>query len=93
LNREKNYDDLFLDLGGAIVVDGLGVQQRNSVCIFPGIVLGGYIVGNKRKIMISRLLMPAAFALGVIGLVFMSVPFVLAAMAFVALSAFDPNRS
>jgi len=42
--------------------------------------------------MISRLLMPVAFALGVIGLVFLSVPFVLAAMALAVMSGWAQNQ-
>ena len=53
-----------------------------------GIVVVGYIFRKKGESMISKLLFPVAFATACVGLVFASVPLVLAAMAITAMAGF-----
>ena len=64
-------------------------------CVFwqrHGIVGGSsdhdhrYIFRNQGESMISRILFPVAFATGCVGLVFASVPFVVAAIAITAMA-------
>jgi hypothetical protein len=47
-----------------------------------------YIFRNQGESMISRILFPVAFATGCVGLVFTSVPFIVAAMAITAMAGF-----
>ena len=74
-------------VGSDRVVDGgLVFWQRYS----PGRRFdhsrGGYIFRNQGESMISRILFPVAFATGCVGLVFASVPFVVAAIAITAMA-------
>jgi hypothetical protein len=48
----------------------------------------GYVFRNQGESMISKLLFPVAFATACVGLVFASVPLVLAAMVITAMAGF-----
>ena len=50
----------------------------------------GYVFRNQGESMISKLLFPVAFATACVGLVFESVPLVVAAMAITAMAGFVP---
>jgi len=66
--------------GGIVFWQRYGSNRRfNNGC-------GGYIFRNQGESMISRILFPVAFVTGCVGLVFASTPFVLAAMAIVAMA-------
>ena len=71
---------------GDAVCGGIVFWQRSGV-------VGGssnhghrYIFRNQGESMISKILFPVAFATGCVGLVFASVPFVVAAMAITAMA-------
>jgi hypothetical protein len=55
--------------------------QRHSIDRRLDLGRSGYVFRNQGESMISKLLFPVAFATACVGLVFASVPFVVAAMA------------
>jgi len=60
--------------------------QRHSIDRRLDLGRSGYVFRNQGESMISKLLFPVAFATGCVGLVFTSVPFVVAAMAIAAMA-------
>ena len=71
---------------GDAVCGGIVFWQWYGIVRGPGNQWHRYFFGNQGESMISKILFPVAFATGCVGLVFASVPFVVAAMAITAMA-------
>jgi hypothetical protein len=85
--RVINEYSTMVDSGDA-VRGGIVFWQRYGFVGSSGNQWHRYIFRNQGESMISKILFPVAFATGCVGLVFASVPFVVAAMAITAMAGF-----